>query len=67
MKIIQIIPAEGWNAVFSSATESKTSERLACWALTDAGTVHGMVAIKGNAPELAENVDNFLEYHFLPK
>jgi hypothetical protein len=67
MKITQIIPAEGWNAVFNSATESKTSERLVCWALTDTGTVHGMVALKGNAPDLAENIDNFLEYHFLSK
>ena len=71
MKIVQIIPAEGWTAVFNSATETKTSERLVCWALSDTGTVHGtvhgMVAPKGNAPDLAENVDNFLEYHFLPK
>jgi Family of unknown function (DUF6253) len=67
MKITQIIPAEGWAAVFTSATESKTSERLVCWALTDTGTVHGMVALKGNAPDLAENVDNFVEYHFVPK
>ena len=67
MKIIQITPAEGWTAVFSSNNESKTSERLVCWALTDNGTVHGMVAMKGSAPALAENVDNFLEYHFLNK
>lgn len=66
MKIVQIIPADGWSAVFSSATETKTSERLVCWALTEAGTVHGMVAIKGNAPELAEEVDNFIEYHYAP-
>ena len=65
MKIIQIMPAEGWTAVFSSSTESKTSEKLVCWALTDTGTVHGMVATKGNLPTVAENVDNFLEYHYL--
>jgi hypothetical protein len=67
MKIIQISPADGWTAVFNSSTESKTSERLVCWALTDTGTVHGMVATKGNLPSVAENVDNFLEYHFLGK
>ena len=67
MKINQIVPADGWTAVFSSNNESKTSERLVCWALTDTGTVHGMVATKGNAPDLAENRDNFLEYHYLGK
>ena len=67
MKIIQITSAEGWTAVFGSSTEAKTSERLVCWALTDTGTVHGMVAMKGNIPTVAENVDNFLEYHYLAK
>jgi Family of unknown function (DUF6253) len=67
MKIIQITPAEGWTAVFNTSTDTKISERLVCWALTDTGTVHGMVAPKGNIPMVAENVDNFLEYHYLAK
>jgi hypothetical protein len=54
-KIVQIIPAQGWSAVFYDGV---TRRAVACWALTSGGIVRGMIATKG-PPHFAEGLEGF--------
>jgi hypothetical protein len=57
-KIVQIIPAEGWFAVYHDGTLRCP---VACWALTSGGIVRGMIATKG-PPHFAEGLEGFVRF-----
>jgi hypothetical protein len=69
MKIIQIIPADNWRAVYKSdgAEPAPSDEILVCWALVDSepkviGTeIRGMVA-DGSMIIFADDAKNFAGY-----
>ena len=54
-KIVQIIPAEGWSALFHEGT---VKHPVTCWALTSGGVVRGMISTKG-PPHFAEGLEGF--------
>jgi hypothetical protein len=60
-KIIQIIPAADWYAVFEEGTPTEEQQPLACWALTDEGDVIGQISME-NFIDNAENYNNFSKY-----
>ncbi|WP_136526306.1 DUF6253 family protein [Geomonas ferrireducens] len=60
-RIIQIIPAAGWYAVYGEGTPAEERSPLACWALTSDGEVIGQVPIE-NCIDNAEDFNNFSRY-----
>lgn len=63
MRIIQIIPADGWFAQMIDKEKGKNDEvePLACWALLDNGEVHGMIS-DGDHPKFADSYRRFGHY-----
>ncbi len=64
-RIIQIMPAEGWQAVFHDDTGGAIYEDLACWALQEGpeGTVvQGMVTIDVPFLRSVESMSSFIGY-----
>jgi hypothetical protein len=61
-KIVQIIPATGWYAVYQVEGNEERAE-LACWGLYDDGEVVGMDTGGDTiGPEDCSVVSNFLRY-----
>ncbi len=64
-KILQIIPADGWAAVYQ-IEKNKELVPLVCWALVreEEGTEHvvGMVVEDGNLIAEAADAENFSHY-----
>jgi hypothetical protein len=61
MKILQIIPADGWYATYVKIGEGREEEPLACWALVEDGAytqVVGMIS-DGDVIEVANSDDLF--------
>ena len=63
-KVIQMIPATGWYAVYKIDAGDDFLDRVAFWALTDDGEVSGWVG--GDYMDNAEEQSNFLRYEYLP-
>ena len=55
-KIVQIIPAEGWSALFHEGT---VKHPVTCWALTNGGIVRGMISSTNGPPHFAEGLEGF--------
>jgi hypothetical protein len=75
MKIKNMIPALGWNAVFELTKESQVSRPLVCWACAELETVKGyveekadvvvgMVTDESNNVVPANSIDGFKGYDY---
>ena len=65
-KILQIIPAEGWFAIFTHDDKTRSKNPLVCWALVEDGEeiwVEGMDG--GEYVEFCSNITNFSGYEHL--
>ena len=65
-KILQIIPADGWLAVFTNEDKTRTKFPLVCWALVEdehGQSVQGMYG--GDYVEFCMEISNFSEYEHL--
>lgn len=60
-KIIQIIPAVGWYAIFDEGTKDEWKYPLVCWALTDEGEIVGQISTE-LLVEGAETDGNLTQY-----
>lgn len=68
-KILQVIPAEGWFAVYKENDGSESSVRLACWALVEEtddeftdNVVVGMETGYDQSVDFADTAVNFVRY-----
>lgn len=68
-KILQIIPAAGWFAVYKNEGEPETLSPLACWALVEDEegntNVQGMDA--DDYVDFVEDIGNFSKYSHKPE
>ena len=68
VKILQIMPAEGWVAVYDGGDEGEMEERLACFALVQVDYKNGdglQTEVRGMAPDekllvFVEDATNFV-------
>jgi len=58
---MQIIPANGWYVILDEGTTDEWKYPLACWALTAAGEVEGLIATEVGV-ESAEPAGKFSRY-----
>ena len=69
-KIIQIIPADGWFAVFQMDDEAELTLPLNCWALFQdedgASRVEGLYVDAAGDCSAAKAASNFLRYKRVP-
>jgi hypothetical protein len=71
VRILSIVPADGWYAVFRAGPDQKGTEfksRLLCWALVEARdgerSVVGLDADQRGTVEIAAYANNFVRYEF---
>jgi len=60
-KIIQIISAVGWYAIFDEDSPDEWHHPLACWALMDSGDIVGQFSMESFI-ESVDNAGNFSKY-----
>lgn len=72
-KLAQIIPADGWFAVYTIENSEDVYAPLACWALVTSdsdpeGAVVGRIADEYNmSAEDSTNFDRYVHYKFIPR